>query len=459
MQIRNSFRTLSFLFLQALLLVSFLPQLFSKEITPSKVPLPNVLLITIDSLRPDHLGCYGYDKPTSPWIDRIAGEGTLFQNALSQSGWTSPAMVSILTSLYPSVHGVESRHDAFPCRGRAPLTSWEHAGYKIPGYETVEQEPNYSRLGFEPDPEYGFSPEQLTSWIRTHRSQPFFCWYHVNKTPHLPYRPEDSKKTAFPSPPLTTEQLQRLEVVKSQVIIPKGTLPLTASDLPGILPLYDGEVRMADDTVGRIYEFLREERLLDSTVILLTADHGDELLDHGFIGHASTNWAGTLYEEIVHVPLIIRYPSAIPHGKVVTQTVRTIDILPTLHALTGISAPFHFQGESLLPLLRGEGTAWPDTAFAENTPCGYQCDQVPQLRDHRIQSVRAGSWKLLATHTPQEVRFSLFDLSTDPGEKQDQLQKRPDIAVHLKDLLLHQNYLNRILRSQILHDCSGDTPQ
>jgi arylsulfatase A-like enzyme len=421
---------------------------------------PNILLITIDSLRPDHLGCYGYGKPTSPWIDRISREGALFENAVSQGGWTSPAMVSILTGLYPSVHGVEGRHDMFPCLHQAPLSSWLDAGYRVPGYATINDEGNYARLGFQPDPEYGYTPDQLFAWIRKYRSQPFFCWYHINKTPHLPYRPDEAHHNMFQPPggvSLTPEQQDRLEVVRSKVIIPRGTLPLTADDLPGILALYDGEVRMADDTVGRIYKFLQQEGLLDSTVVILTADQAEELLDHGFIGHASTSWAGTVHEEIVHVPLLIRYPGAISPGKVVRPVVETLDILPTLQALRGVPSPIPYQGRSLLPLLQGETAEWIDIAFSETSPCGYQCARVPEKSLNRDHAVRSGPWKLIASHTPDQTRFALYNLESDPGEKVDQLKSRPKIAARLKDLLLRQEYKNRIRRKQLFQNCSTET--
>jgi len=456
----NASRVSIGLFLPPLLFFFALLRLsFAETNVPPAPPHPNVLLVTIDSLRPDHLGCYGYGKPTSPWIDRISREGALFRNAVSSGGWTSPAMVSILTGLYPSVHGVEGRPDGFPCLRQAPLTSWSDAGYRIPGYETINDETNYSNLGFQPDPGYGYTPEQLFSWIKTHRSQPFFCWYHINKTPHLPYRPDDAHLKLFQPPGgplLTPEQQERLEVVRSKVIIPKGTLPLTDDDLPGILALFDGEVRMADDTVGRIYEFLREEGLLDSTVLILTADQGEELLDHGFIGHASTSWAGTLYEEIIHVPLIIRYPAAISPGMVIQTVVETLDILPTLQALLGIPSPFPFQGRSFLRLLQGDVSGWTETAFAETTPCGYQCARAPEKEPVRLHSVRSGPWKLIATHTPEQTRFALHNLESDPGEKENLLESRPEIANRLKGLLLRQEYRNRLFRKQLLQNCSTE---
>lgn len=424
-------------------------------------PAPNILLVTIDSLRPDHMGCYGYGKLTTPWIDRVAREGTLFRNAFSQGGWTSPAMVSVFTGLYPSVHGVEAREDHFPCPEQAPLAAWVQAGYQVPGHGGSDEENNYSRLGFQADSDYGFTPEQLFAWIRKHRSKPFLCWYHINKTPHLPYNPKESYKELFwprNAPPPSASCRERLEVVQSKVIIPKGTLALTSRDSPYLLALYDGEVRMADDTVGSIYRFLDEEGLLDSTVVILTADQGEELMDHGFIGHASTSWEGTLFDEIIHVPLIIRYPPSIPAGRIVEEVVETMDILPTLQETAGIFPGTPMQGNSLLSLIAGNPDGWPGIAFSENTLCGYQCRQVPEKSRVRLVSVRTQDWKLIAQHTPGHTRFELYSIKTDPHERNDLMKTDPQIAGKLKDALLNRSYENRILRHEILQKCFSGQP-
>jgi len=417
----------------------------------------NVLLITVDSLRPDHLGCYGYGKPTSPWMDRIAREGTLFQNAFSQGGWTSPAMASIFTGLYPSVHGVEGRNDHFPCRQQSPFSFWEKMGYQVPGYSTIDTESNYSRLGFQPDPDYGFKPEQFTSWLHKHRSQPFFCWYHINKTPHLAYNPPESYRDLFWPKGLNPAVLatERLQAVQSKYIIPKGTLALVPEDRPALLALYDGEVRVADDTVGMLYRLLEEEGLLDATVIVLTADHADELLDHGFIGHASTNWDGTLFDEVVHVPLVIRYPPAFPPGKAIPEVVEAIDLLPTLQETLGLRSESACQGKSLLPLVGGTARDWKGLAFSENSLCGYQCNQVPEKGRVRLASLRSDRWKLVATHAPAHSRFALFDLRADPQEQRDVLPSHPTEGSRLMELLLDTYYRNRLLRNDILAGCPG----
>lgn len=422
----------------------------------------NVMVVTVDSLRPDHLGCYGYGRSTSPFIDRLAREGTLFRNAFTQGGWTSPAIVSLFTSYYPSVHGVEGRTDSFPCRQASPLSAWTAAGYRVPGWAAIENEANYANVGFQEDPDYMFTLEKLTAWIRKNRKTPFFCWYHINKTPHLPYQPKEPYRGQFldaGGPPRTPEQEKRLQIVQEKVIIPRGSVPLAPEDRPSIEALYDGEVRMADDHVKAVYELLEAEGLLASTVLVVTADHGDELMDHGFVGHASTNWGGTLFDEIVHVPLIIRHPPDVPAGLVVEEIVELIDVLPSLHQLLDIPATPGLQGKSFLPLLHGNAAGWKNLAFSENCPCGYQCARVPDKAGIRLVSVRSLDWKLVATHTPEETRIDLYDLKADPYETRPSPHAESEIAAQYEELLLDWAYRNRMLRKRLLQACHGASGQ
>lgn len=422
---------------------------------------PNVLLVTIDSLRPDHLGAYGYTLPTSPHIDRIASEGTLFANAISQGGWTSPALVSLFTSTYPSVHGVEARDDSFPCARNSVITTWLRAGYRVPAYEGIRTEHNYARLGFEPQSTYRFTLDALKSWIQANRSHPFFCWYHINKTPHLPYNPDTSLEALFLPKGFSASAAtkRRLETVRTKVIIPKGSLDLQEEDRLPLIALYDGEVRMADEAVSEIYSFLAAQGLLDTTIFVITADHGDELMDHGFIGHASTSLAGSLYDEIIHVPLILRYPAAIPSGRVVEQVVESIDIMPTLLELARLEAPPWVQGTSLLAAMRTgpAGDDKPAVAFSESCPCGYQCKADDPSRDVRLVSLRSSNWKLIVTHAQGASVSALYDLREDPRELRNVADKHAAIVDQLKDSLLTWYHENRLLRKALEAECAGGT--
>lgn len=431
----------------------------ASSISPSNAK-PNVLLITIDSLRPDHIGAYGYPLPTTPYIDKIAGEGTLFKNAISQGGWTSPAMVSIFTSIYPSVHGVETRPDYFPCSKNSLLEKWVQAGYKVPGAKKVIEENNFSHLGFQIQEDYSFDLNSLKNWIKENRSSPFFIWYHINQTPHLPYNPKKPYDTLFLRKDfsITPAIKKTLEYVKSNAIIPKGSIEFQNEDIiVPIMALYDGEVRMADEAVHKIYTFLAEENLLDNTILIITADHGEELMDHGFIGHASTNHDGTLYEEIIRVPLIFRYPSALPENKIVEKIVESIDIMPTLMEIAGIPGNKWIQGRSLLNLIQGKKPSWKNYTFSENSPCGFQCKAEDLADNVKIVSIRSKQWKFIARQGQKISTFELYDLQKDPEEKKNLILEHPVTAGVYKEILLNWYYKNGILRKALYMNCFNRT--
>lgn len=422
---------------------------------------PNVLLITIDSLRPDHMGIYGYPLPTTPHIDKIASEGILFKNAFTQGGWTSPAMISVFTSMYPNVHTVEARPDRFPCAKNSLLQKWIEAGYNVPGVEKVVKENNYSNLGFQIRKDYAFDLVSLKNWIKKNRSKPFFSWYHINKTPHLPYNPEKPFDTLFlPKGFSFTPSIRtRLEKIKKNMLISKDSLTLQYDDIVPIKALYDGEVRMADNVVFEIYTFLAQEGLLDNTILVITADHGEELMDHGFIGHASTSLNGTLYNEIIHVPLILRYPPEFPKGKrqTVEDVVESIDIVPTLMEIAEVPGYKGVQGRSLLKLLRGKELSWKNYAFSETTTCGFQCKTGKKYSKIRIVSIFSSKWKFITRQEPEMAKFELYDLEKDPGEKLNVVRNHPEIAKMFKDLLIRWYYKNSISRKALFQSCFNRT--
>jgi arylsulfatase A-like enzyme len=424
--------------------------LFSPQVSTA-FEKPNILLITVDSFRHDHVGAYGYALPTTPNIDRIANEGIIFKNAITQGGWTSPAMISLFTSNYPSVHGVESRYDNFPCEKNSLIMKLREAGYQAPAALSA----NYFNLGFQRK-KYHFSKLPVfKEWIEEYASPPFFLWYHINKVPHLPYNPKKPFDTMFFSDDfsLSPSAAKRLEIVKNKMIIKKGSLKFEKQDMIPIKALYDGEIRMADEIVHDIYSFFKNQGILDQTIMIITADHGDELLDHGLIGHASTNWGGQLYDEIIHVPLIIRYPPLSQQGKVIDEMVELIDIMPTIFEIIGIQGNRWIQGRSFLGLIQGRESSWKKYAFSETSLCGYQCKKDMSQSKARIVSLRSEYWKLIARHEPDSMTYELYNLEKDPNEKTNLINHRKQVAAQYKDILLNWNYKNRMLRKHLITDC------
>ena len=431
-------------------LLCFAVNFFSPQISTA-FERPNILLITVDSLRQDHVGAYGYARPTTPNIDRISKEGIRFKNAITQGGWTSPAMISLFTSTYPSVHGVESRYDNFPCEKNALIMKLREAGYQAPAALSA----NYFNLGFQRKKHRFTKLAVFKEWIEEYASPPFFLWYHINKVPHLPYDPQKPYDTMFfpDGYSLSPAAAERLEIVKNKMIITKENLKFEKEDMIPIKALYDGEVRMADKLVNDIYSVLKNQGILDQTIIIITADHGEGLFDHGLIGHASTNWGGQLYDEVIHVPLIIRYPDLFPPGKIIDEMVEMIDIMPTIFEISGIQGNRWMQGKSFLELIRGRESSWKEYAFSETSLCGYQCKKNMSLSKARIVSVRSVYWKLIARHEPDRMTYELYHLKEDPNEEKNLIHDRKRVAAKYKDLLLNWNYKNRMLRKQLITDC------
>jgi arylsulfatase len=207
------------------------------------------------------------------------------------------------------------------------------------------------------------------------------------------------------------------------------------SDGPAVRALYDGEVRVFDDLVGRWIQALEALRMLDDTLVVVVADHGEELLERGHVGHSSCNLRGTLYDESIRIPLIMRYPQRLPEGTVVKRQVSQVDVMPTILDLLGIPRPEFVDGSSLLPLVEGTQMGPQREAYAETTPAGWQA-----LRDDRreIWCVRTDRWKLIAnTESASDIhRFELYDLERDPEERADLYRPSHPAALELEPALL-----------------------
>jgi arylsulfatase A-like enzyme len=308
---------------------------------------PNVLLISIDTLRQDHVSAYGYDRSTTPNLDRLAAEGAVFANAWSTSSWTLPSHISALTGLLPSVHQVEGQNDRLP-EEIATLA------------ETLARE-NYASAGFVShvylDGQYGFSrgfdeyvtrptqiaeevTEQALEWLDDHRRQPFFLFLHYFD-PHADYAPPAGYAERFDDDyqgPSVGEYgfLQRFE---------DPAMPLPDEVARHVVALYDGEIRYTDDQIGRVLDRLREDGRLDDTIVAVFSDHGEEFKEHGSFGHG-----GTLYSEVTRVPLILRYPPRILPGTRVLSASVISDLPALISSLAGKTPEPQFVDEPPGPL-------------------------------------------------------------------------------------------------------------
>jgi len=382
---------------------------------------PNVVLISIDTLRPDHLGSYGYQRDTSPTLDALAAAGARFTTVVSPTSWTLPAHATLLTALPPEIHGVVNdglRLDehivtlAHVLRRHGYATAGFVSGpYLDAGYGFARGFDHYDdytamRISRPAVHQAHTSPALLASvvawldgWQATVPRRPFCLFVHMWDV-HYDFNPPPPYDTMFD--PDYAGAVNGDDFEKGSAV----HVGMDARDLAHVVALYDGEIRYADAYVGRLVDALRAARLLDDTVVVVTADHGEEFYEHGRKGHRFA-----LYDESIRVPLIIRYPARVPAGTVVEPQVRLVDVAPTILALAGVVSPADFgldplldpyAGRSLLPLLAGE-TVPPLPAFASLQPQA----QSAIRHEHR---------KLIQTPF-ESVTDHLFDLTNDPGER------------------------------------------
>lgn len=408
----------------------------------SQIPAPkskfkNVILFTVDSFRPDHLSCYGYKKNVTPAIDELADNGVVFNLAIAQSAWTTPGMVSIFTSLYPHSHRVNARGESLNNDIIALPKLLKMYGYDTPAFLYLIEDPNYYNLGFDKAPEHIFNGnriEDLLELIEIYKEKRFFIWHH-NKYTHLPY------KAPAPYDQLLTQNKEEnnpgissgLYAVKNSVIVKNGTVEFKKGDKQKIEELYDVNIKRLNDHLALLIDRLRKFKILDETLLILTADHGEELLDHGFVGHASTSLSAKLYDEIIHIPLIFYLPKYLPHRKIDEQ-VQQIDIFPTILDVLDIDIPAALQGRSLIPLFDGgKQVTWPEFALSETNKGGYQSTE--EMKQIILTSMRTPVWKLICTKNKREEIYELFSLKKDPDENVNVYKKYPEVVKNLRSMI------------------------
>ncbi len=315
---------------------------------------PNVLLISLDTLRADRLSVYGHRHRTSPHIDELARRGVLFENVIAAAPFTLASHMSIMTGCYPSFHHTNLvKTDRLPDSITTLAEILYRQGYRtmaITGGGQVSADYGFGR-GFESYTEFTLKEDDLPAklrmlepWLRENGNRPFFVFLHTYKI-HAPYRPKPEFLKVFESSYHGTVdgELATLRQINKQ------RLTLTPADVAHLEALYDAEIREVDEALGKLFDFLRKTGLNENTLVVLTSDHGEEFGEHGLWGMHSH----TLYDELLKVPLIFVLPGKLPQGKRVRNLVSAIDILPTILDLVGVTPNNAYQGHSLIPLMSG----------------------------------------------------------------------------------------------------------
>lgn len=425
------------------------------------VVLVNLVLIVVDTLRADHLGCYGYARPTSPYIDRLAADGGRFSRAYAQNNTTHPSFTTILSGRDPLVHGIVGHFGRAELSPDIPLLAevLSQAGYRTVAIDNLGR---WFQRGFADYRSFTFDHatseaqrlgqtvtdtaiSALHDLAYTTPNQPFFLFAHY-WDPHAPYLvPPEHGDLYAPDP---------AEVAATSDLSPAFQFaPLSnflrhwmgdAPSLAHVRARYDSMVSYADAQIGRLLDELDALNLRTETLVVLTADHGESLGEHGiYFDHHG------LYNPTLHVPLIMRHPQRIVAGTVVDAFARHTDIVPTVLDALSISTPAS-EGRSLLPLL--------------DDRAAHVCDEVLSYESswQSKRSIRTDRWRLILSRLPDTYgnpMVELYDCQLDSGETFNVAETFPDVATMLAARLRHTtaNLLERAGRASDPQDVEGIT--
>jgi arylsulfatase A-like enzyme len=385
-----------------------LPVLLSCAGEGQYTKFPNIIVISIDTLRADHLGCYGYGRATSPTLEKFASKSMLFEDTSAPSPWTLPSHGSLLTGLYPSSLGLTTKQNALPSDAKTlarilskynfdtgAFVNGTYVSKKFgfnKGFDTFEYIPN-------PNDAKGTAPmiiRLVKKWLDRHQKKQFFLFVHFfdvhSNYSSLPYY---EKQFTGPYEGVFNGSTQQLKDVR------EGKLSLDNSDAKHLIDLYDAGIRQLDDRLKVLFDFLEQKGLLENSYVVITSDHGEEFLEHGGILHSKTH-----YQEVMHVPLIIRGPK-IPPGLRIKEIVSLVDVMPTILGLLGIPSLSGFDGYDLRPLWQESCARLPERfVFAEA--------DIDNVRDNIKLAVRSRQHKL--HYDILSKKIELYNLAEDPQE-------------------------------------------
>ena len=456
-------------------------------------PKLNLLVVVLDTLRPDRLGCYGYERPTSPHLDELARAAFVFENAQSTAPWTAPAMISMVTSLYPGAHGVQR----FPNPGRLHADTPTLAGVlSARGWRTAAiTEGGYASGKFGLD--LGFEEFRSTSprkvarsaggqvleqnvtraveWLKLHRDEPTFLLLHTYE-PHAPYRapPEyvqrmrpdwdgDAEHALLAQAIETWNERGTLEAESMRLLARHslaggciGTLPRIrrahemwerakqvgvdleamgseASIHGWMSDQYDAGIAYADEQLVPLWRALDDLQVRERTIVVVISDHGESLGEKGKLGHGHS-----LSEELLRIVLILRLPGGGHAPRHVPEVVSSVDVMPTLLDLMRVDpGELSLHGRSLRPLLEGGTEELAAFSHALNTR---------ENGNHDL-AVRLGPWRLVVNASEGSRR--LYDLNVDPRELDDLAAEHPDVVTRLEALLEERVRQDESLRATL----------
>jgi arylsulfatase A-like enzyme len=382
----------------------------------------NIVFILIDTLRATRLGCYGYERPTSPAMDRLAAQGARFVTCLAPGVPTTPAHTTLYTGQHPLTHNIVSHGGRVDLDRSTPVLPevLQRGGYTTAAVDNLYDIKPWLARGYEfyVNPSHRHRMRLMVScdeinaraipWLEQHGGERFFLFLHYWE-PHTPYLPPQKYRTFYPDGRNPFDpNVHTFEPIKRQPFWQmfgdtwfKKLGPIT--DAEYVASLYDGEIRHADDAVGQVMETLERLGLAEETLFVVTADHGESLGSHDiYFDHHG------LYEDVIRVPLIVRYPAAIAAGLEPDAVIEQQDVAPTLLEAAGVEAPHSMEGRSFWPLLTSRGDV-PGSAEVVCLESTWQSKYA----------LRTPTRKLILSREPDRhgmPRRELYDLATDPEE-------------------------------------------
>jgi arylsulfatase A-like enzyme len=419
-------------------------------------PPPNIVVLDVCSARPDHMGAYGYSRPTSPRIDALAKQGAVFENAMAQSSWCLPNYASLFTGQTPEVHGLYLNK----VRGIPEFEATLAEKLKDSGYATAAFSGGVYML-----PEWGMSrgfdtyvtafstadPTRLPAplednlkavdqWLKGRSdTRPFMLYVAVDDL-HAPYYSEDPDRfdPGYKGIAQDTDTAS-VPFARAYSGEPSGYDAATAKKaaefkkdpraLAHLVARYDAALAKGDAEIGRFLDRLKQLGLDKNTIVVLTGDHGESLGEHGLLGHTQG-----LYEPTLRVPLIVRDPRRPAlAGRRYKQLIERVDLMPTLLDFAGVDySELQLAGRSFAPLLQDPTLPWRDLAFASSKR--NLAEQKDLDIDERV--ARDARWKL--HHYLYKDSYELYDLQADPGETKNVAAEHPEVVQRLSFELLKQ---------------------
>lgn len=405
-----------------------------KIMAPASSHQPNVILISIDTLRKDHLSLYGYAKPTSPFIDKLSSESVVFKNAIAPAPYTLPSHMTMMTSLFPGTHQIV-RENLTPRLSKHWLTLAQILkanGYQTAGFTGGGQV--HPVFGFDKGMEaYGFKPKEKSEftfkkgkkWIAGTLGHPFFLFLHTYDV-HTPYDPPPPYDKMFA--PNYKGNIDNWKTPRKPIN--------NQLDFNRVISLYDGEIRYVDSQIQNLVSHLKEQGIYDNSLIIITSDHGEEFMERGLMaahGH-------TLYNELLHVPLVMKFPKGKWSKTFINDPVGLADLLPTVLDYLEISPPKHIQGISLIKAIKNGGV---DSSLTKRIIFSERELRELGGTDLKMET----SAQTLSEKYYQRVNKpdEFYDISLDPEEQKNIFGTRKERESNLQDQVKKYRRKNKTL--------------